>query len=807
MHEPDVTRPVPPCAAEAPAPERDTRIALHAAVRTVVEFSVCGEDLQVGGSQRMVEGGQAHRARQAQAVEADSGYRTEVPLSITVEGAGVRLEVSGRADGLFWREGLLVVEEIKLAARDAEHHDARPEHWAQAACYGHILCVEDALAALTLRVLYVDVDGAQIACFEQTHTAPALAALFDGLVTPYLAYIEERVAWHARRDASLARLPFPYDAYRAGQRAFAANVYVAVRDRKRLLGQAPTGIGKTAAALFPALKALGEGLTGQVYYLTARTTGKAIAMAGLARMRAQGAMLRTLELTAKEKCCPREGGMHCDPAVCPYIKGYFLRIGDALEALLAQPCWDAETVYAAATAHTVCPFECSLALCERADVVVCDYNYAFDPGARLQRIFLHRRDLTLLIDEAHHLVDRARDMLSAQLDSGDLRALRRTWRAAHGQKSDFYRAVTAVLHALEALRKGMTEQEHALAEPPDLRALVQAFAEEASAALDRHLLPGRALLDAFLDAQNFLACLGRYDDTYATLLRRQGKELAVRLLCLDPAPYLQKCTAKLRGVVAFSATLSPLRGYAQLLGFEESDGLLALPSPFPPDNLCVMVRGVSTRWAHRADTLPQVVDAVAAMVQARTGNYLCMFPSYAYLRSAQELLARQHPALRLLVQQGDMDEAARADFLAQFVPGGEGLLGLAVMGGAFGEGIDLPGERLSGVAVVGIGLPQVCVERETLRDYYQRALGDGFAYAYRYPGITRVLQAVGRVIRTEQDVGVALLIDDRFQHAQVSALLPTHWLPPRVAYRTEQIEESLRAFWQRKQGAGRRVRS
>lgn len=773
-------------------------IQFRAAVRTVVEFSIHGEDLQVGGSSRMVEGGQAHRARQNLAREAITDYRSELPLSITVFGTLVALEISGRADGLFRRGELCVVEEIKLASSGAVHMtDAWPEHWAQAACYGHMLCASRGYEAVCLRVLYVDPEGGEAACFERHAGAERLAADFDVLATAYLAYVEERVAWRARRDAGLAGLAFPYDAYRDGQRSFAGNVYVAIRDRKRLLAQAPTGIGKTMAALFPALKALGEGLTNQLFYLTARTTGKLVALAALDQVRRGGAPLRVLELTAKEKCCPREGGMHCDPEACPFIKGYFLRIGGALEALRAQGGdWKREEVYRLACEHRVCPFECSLALCEMADVVVCDYNYAFDPGARLQRIFPQRRDLTLLIDEAHHLVDRARDMLSAGLDSGALRGFRKAWRAARGMKNPLYRAATALLKAMELIRREMGEDSEGHRAEALLIGEARAFAQCASEALDQHALPGRMLLDTFLNVQVYCACAERYDDAYITLLRRRGKELEVRLSCLDPAPYLAKCTARLSGVVAFSATLTPLRGYARLLGMDvETDGLLSLASPFPPERLKVVCRRISTRWAHRADTADEVAAAVAAMVTAREGNYLCMFPSYAYLRDVRALLEPRLPDARLLTQSGDMDEAARAEFLAQFVPGERSLLGLVVMGGAFGEGIDLPGDRLRGVAVVGIGLPQVGVERETLRGHYERMLSDGFAYAYRYPGITRVQQAVGRVIRTARDVGVALLIDDRFIHTEVASLLPPHWYPIAQARSASEVSDILGRFW------------
>ncbi len=769
---------------------------VRAAVRTVVEFSIHGEDLAPGGSQvgAMLDGGQAHRARQKTARERHEDYEAEVALSATVPGELVTLEITGRADGLFLRDGVLVVEEIKHSAHGAALADAWPEHWAQAACYGHMLCAGRDLPEVLLRVLYVDIRGEQVACFERRQDADCLANDFAALAMRYLAFLERQAHWRARRDQGIAALGFPFEGYRAGQREFAANAYIAIREKRRLLAQAPTGIGKTVAALFPALKALGEGLTAQIFYLTARTTGRALALDALAQLCEKGLPLRALEIMAKEKCCPREGGMHCDPLACKYAKGFFVRLDDALDDMCARESWRHEVVREVALAHEVCPFEFSLCLCEIADVVVCDYNYAFDPNARLIRVFQFRRDMTLLVDEAHHLVDRARDMLSAQMDSEALRLARRVWRTAQGSKNALYRAVTALMRALEAQRTEMVAHEDIPVDFVDLRGETEAFVHVAGDALG--LSPGRELLDAFLMAQQYVSCLSRMDDAYIPLRERRGKEIALRLRCLDPAAYLKKCTEKLRGVVLFSATLSPLRGYARLLGVDiEADGLLALPSPFPAEHLRVVCRRASTRYAHRGDTAHAVAEAVAAMALAEPGNYLCMFPSYAYMRQIAELLPELLPGVDILIQQSGMDEAARTAFLDSFVPRDKTLLGLCVMGGAFAEGIDLPGDRLSGVAVVGIGLPQVCVEREALRDYYERKLGDGFAYAYRYPGITRVTQAVGRVIRTERDVGVAVLIDDRFLQSQVASLLPPGWHPLRVAGGGDQVREQLEAFW------------
>jgi DNA excision repair protein ERCC-2 len=747
----------------------------------------------------MTEGTQAHRARQRAAQESHPGYAAEVTLATRVAGDGLTLEVSGRADGLFERAGQWVVEEIKLSDTPPPPVAPWPAHLAQAACYGHMLCADRGLDGAVLRVLYVDAQGAQTACFENAQTATELAGTFHALARAYLAYAQALLAWRQARDAGLAALAFPYPDYRPGQRAFAANVYVAIRDGRRLLAQAPTGIGKTVAALFPALKALGAGLTGQVYYLTARTTGRAVALAALDRLCRDGLPLRVLEIVAKEKCCPRPGGVQCDPAACSRAKGFFLRLDAGLAELAARPRWAAPVIRDAADAHALCPFEFSLCLCETADVVVCDYNYALDPAVRLQRVFQQRHDVTLLVDEAHHLADRARDMLSAGLDTAVLGHARRAWHAAHKGKEAVHRAASGLMQALRDAA-GPGDREEALARPPDIHVHAERFAQAAGEALDSGLAAGpegRSLLDALLMARQYLARLQDFDGRYVALLARRGREVALTLRCLDPAPYLRDVTRRLRGVALFSATLAPLPGYAALLGLDaDADGLLALPSPFSPERLRVLCRPISTRWQHRAETAGAVAQAVAAMVRATAGNYLCLFPSYAYLADIHALLGPLLPGVTLQAQQPDMDEAGRAAFLAAFQPMPNGtLLGLAVLGGPFAEGVDLPGDRLCGVAAVGIGLPQVCAEREALRAYYGQNAADGFAMAYRIPGLTRVTQAVGRVIRSPQDRGVALLIDDRFSQAAVQALLPSGWLPLQTADSAAQVQERFAQFW------------
>ncbi len=756
-----------------------------ASVREVVEFALLSGSLLPGAQLlRMREGMMGHQARQKSLPDAQA----EVSVRGRVEGEAITLEIGGRIDLLYNREDSLVLEEIKLAPGGGTPVTVVPVHRAQAVCYGYLLGAEQAI----IRVVYVRTSGAEVAAFEEYMNGPQLQEEALGFVLPYLRMAEERHCWREARDASIHALSFPYDGFRAGQREMAVQVYWAVKSKRRLFAQAPTGTGKTAAALFPALKALGEGLTGQIFYLTARTTAQQNATAAIERMREGGLRLRALCLTAKEKICPdatENPTWRCDVLHCPYAIGFFDRLPEALAAMRLADDWSREAVAAVALAHWVCPFEFSLSLSEEADVVLCDYNYAFDPAVRLRRIFLWTTNVTLLVDEAHNLPDRGRAMLSAELSSQDLREVRRNAGKALGRKMPLYKTLTELINWLEAL------------EPGESKELPGDIAERLSACMDGVVDALQTLYMGDLPRQLLAAIntVKRFDDRYALLVQRKGKKAtSATLFCMDPAPHLRDVTQKLRGCVFFSATLTPLSAWRSAIGGVHEDGLLSLPSPFPMENLLVLRHAVSTRYRSRERTAAEVSQAILAMVRGRPGNYMACFPSYAYLRRVMEELQPHGDEVVLHVQRSRMDEVAREAYLSAFAPRSEGvLLALVVMGGVFGEGIDLPGERLSGVAIVGVSLPQVCPERELLRGYYQETLCDGFAHAYRYPGMNKVLQAVGRVIRTEMDRGIALLIDDRFLHREYAELMPSWWGNADVVHSIEDIQSRAEAFWRR----------
>lgn len=744
----------------------------RASVHAVVETALMGGDLVPGASaSRLLEGVRGHRSLQS--VEQE-GVRNEVPVRLTVEGERVALTVYGRIDRLY---GLDTVEEIKTTL-DRSPEDAAPLHWAQAECYGHMLCQAENLPALNVRVTYLNLTDGDLTRFTRTYTREALAEKFAGYVRPYLAHLDALTLHRASLGEQMRRLPFPFPTYREGQRELAQEIFLAIRDKRMVMAQAPTGIGKTLAALFPALKGFGQGLAERVFYLTARSTTREAALSALRLMGESD--LRAVVLYAREKCCA-QGTPLCRSGLCERALGYYDRLPEAIQAALDQggP-FDRDVVRALADRFCLCPFELALDLSLECDVIICDYNYLFDPRVRLQRYASGgRQGQVLLIDEAHNLPDRARDMYSAQLSQRAVDHLRASIPKPR-RKEPLYRA-------LRALSKEM-EEAALCGETPrveqDLRPDLILRCEEALCALresDAAQPEEAAALSLDLTAMVYFA--SHYDQNYNLLIEGGKRARTIALMCLDASEKTGAVLRRSRAAVLFSATLTPMAFYRALCGVKEGSPCVTLRSPFPRENLMVLNLPVSTRYRAREGTLPRVVSALMALVSSREkGNFIAFFPSYAYLKMALERLAECLPeGTQLLAQSAGMGEEERQGFLARFEPHPSGrLLGLCVLGGVFAEGIDLAADRLCGAAVVGVGLPQVGAERDALAARYQAAYGDGYAYAYTYPGLGKVLQAAGRLIRSQSDRGVLLLIDDRYGQERYAALLPPHWTVRRV---------------------------
>lgn len=739
---------------------------VRASVRQLVEFSIHGEDLAPGGSlQDMRLGALGHKARQSLLPE---GWEAEKSLSGIFEKNGITLHLSGRMDAC--SEAEPAIEEIKLWQGSQPPETPVPAHWAQGVVYGYLWQKEQ----VSIRLCYVDTAGRVLAHFEENLTQEDCRQVFEPLLEAY-------TAWHAqlnrhlkRRNQQLSAMDFPYPAYRAGQREMAVQCYTAISQRKRLFASMPTGTGKSAAVLFPALKALGKGLTGQIFYLTARNTGRQGAQDLLTRIQDRRPLpLWVLPLEAKDRVCPCR--TRCHPDDCPRAKGFLIRLEAALEKMTALDSWSPTLITETAEEFFLCPFEFRLSLAEIADVVIGDYNYAFDPGAYIRRIFDRRYDLTLLVDEAHHLRERAQEMLTARLDGGQLALLRREVGRLAGRKHPLYQAMTAMLRALEAREEtdGLFDAAEDL-----ISALADAFGT----------LPGMdyaALTEWSSELMTLVRAKGQAH--YAWLWSGGKKTPRLTALCLSVGAHLGRITQKLRGVICFSATFDSLPVMRELLGGDEADACLALPSPFPKENLLTLRLPIDTRYQAREQTADAVAAAIRKGFEAHPGKYMAFFPSFAYLEMIRPLLE----GLPVQAQTPGMAEEERRAFLNMFQEGEAPVLGLCVLGGLFGEGIDLSGEKLIGVMIVGVGLPQVNEEQEALRDYYQQLNGQGFGYAYQIPGMQKITQAVGRVIRNETDRGVALLIDQRYFQRSYEQLCPPHW-----QWQTKNWQEALEVFWQ-----------
>ncbi len=768
-------------------------------VRELVEFVLRGGsiDNRFGGVDRMAEGSRIHRKLQK---AAGDGYQAEVPLSLESVWGDLRIKVEGRADGLYTDEEGLVVDEIKTTGAPLEMitEDFNRLHWAQAMCYAYILCTQRGLEAIRVRLTYYQVDTDEIKRFIRGFSAGELTEFYQDLLERYRRWGESRQSWTGIRDASIKATVFPFPQYRPGQRRLAEAVYRTARDGGRLFCEAPTGIGKTISTLFPAVKAIGEGEAEKIFYLTAKTITRQVAENACRVMREEGLRLRTVTLTAKDKICFLEQ-RNCNPDACPYADGHFDRVNDALwEMLEREDVFTREVVETYACRHRLCPFELALDLTLWSDCIIADYNYVFDPQVYLRRFFSGGKSpFVFLIDEAHNLVDRAREMYSAGLQKSAFLQLSRTL----DKKDKLRRSLGRINTAMVAMRKECGEAGFLKRKEPYLefhKQLTRTAADcEEWMQRHPHAPQEEQLLTLYFDILTFLKIAELYDERYITWVQTKGGEVVLRLFCLDPSYLLSKAMERGKASVLFSATLTPLDYFISVLGGDENSKRLTLTSPFPQENLCLLVSDrISTKYKDRQDSLVPVADQIALTVSGKKGNYLAYFPSYAYLREVYQVFQERYPAVATIVQRSGMEEEEREAFLQRFqADAADTLVGFCVLGGIYAEGIDLRGERLIGTVIVGVGLPQIGLEQDMIRDYYDRRDGRGFDYAYRYPGMNKVLQAAGRVIRDESERGVVVLIDQRFTSSAYRPLLPQHWRHYAAVRDGRMLEERLRRFW------------
>lgn len=757
-------------------------------VRALAEFALERGDLTPGANAatHMREGVRGHKILQEML---PLNWQSEMSVSRQVSIDGVMMRIHGRADAVCVASDQISVQEIKTTAKNPlliMKYDY-PVHWAQAEIYAWMFCKNEGVSRAEVRLTYARMDGKKKE-YKEEYTLAELEEHFLKYAFPYAAWVKEIESWEDKSRPTLQNMPFPFAAYREGQREMAKYVYSAMKNGGTALIEAPTGIGKTAASLFGALKALGEGWVTTVFYLTARTTGRRAAMDALDRMRETGLALRSVTITAKEKCCVL-GKPDC--MACPYATGYYDRRREALKEALHMEKLDEEAVRDLAMRYELCPFELSLDISETADVIVCDYNYVFDPGVRLKRYFDTKSKAGLLVDEAHNLPDRAREMFSAEISGKKLETIRREVGRFEGKESPMYKLMTRLL---TAMTNDDAEMECISEIPRQLLDEIEIFADEA----EELQAVEPETVDFIFEAQWFKKVAKQFDpDCYRVMIVPEGKRFNIKLWCFNPAKNLKKVFSRVGGSALFSATLAPMEYYASQLGADgETNARLKLGSPFPRENLAVFRIPVSVSFKDREKSCHAVAQIIHAMVAAHPGNYIVCFPSYAYLEQIYGYYRMIWPEEYVIRQESAMNEAARMAFIQCFKPNARrSMIAFIVLGGVFAEGIDLPDDRLSGAAIVSTGIPQISYEREMIRELYDDATEGGYDAAYTYPGIRRVLQAAGRVIRTETDRGVVLLLDMRYRQEKYRELMPEHWMINDVK-RMSDLSERLKKFWE-----------
>ncbi len=753
---------------------------VRVSVRPLVEYVFRSGDIESGFRTAVAlhEGTRIHQQVQKMYKEGDL---KEVSLKTEILYEDTIYVIEGRCDGLIHLENGWMVDEIKSTSSDISHmKDGYGVHWAQAQLYAYMVAKEQGLGQIKIQLTYIQVVTCEEKQFGKVLTFAELESFILEILSRYHPYASLRIVNARRRDESIQSLPFPFDTYREGQRKLAGSVYQTVKEGQKLFAKAPTGIGKTLSTLFPSVKAIGEGLLQQIFYLTARTTTRTAAERAFELMQSKGLCTQTVTLTAKDKICFQEK-VSCRKEDCSFADGYYDRLNGAIMDMLSnETLMNRIVIEKYARKHQLCPFEFSLDAAYAADAIICDYNYIFDPRVSLKRLFEERKKKTvLLVDEAHNLVDRGREMFSSDIGKTEFLELQRGYK---GKNDRIHETSRAVNQYFIRLKKECGEGKRKLwNEPPEeLIDLLDLFVQEAEQELqgvgNGEVDSRQVLLDTYFASQNMIRVSKLYDERYVTYAEVIRNGVTIKMFCMDPSTLLAKAGKGFRSTIFFSATLSPLHYYRDMLGAGEDDYSVTVPSPFHPEQLEVRIEPLSTRYRDREKTKEELVRLLSQMVREKKGNYLIFFPSYQYLYDIYDPFMSDNADLTTIVQGTGMTEEEREAFLASFrSDNSETFIGFAVLGGIFSEGIDLQGDRLNGVAIVGVGLPQIGMERDLIKDYFNGIGKNGYNYAYVFPGMNKVQQAGGRLIRSEQDTGILMLVDDRFMQRQYQDLLPEEW--------------------------------
>lgn len=776
---------------------------IRISVRELVEFICRSGDIDnrrssAGDLSAMREGARIHRLIQnRQGAE----YTPEVSLRLVLRFPNYEITIDGRADGIIEREGEPVtIDEIKGVYQDLEAmKEAVPVHLAQARLYAYIYALQNEQRVMRVQMTYCHLETEQLRYFTEELTFEELSDWFQELLGKYRKWADFLYEWRQIRQESAKGLEFPYP-YREGQKKLVSGVYRTILREKNLFLQAPTGVGKTITTIFPGVKAMGEEEIDRIFYLTAKTVTAEAPMQTFSLLMEKGLRMKLVRLTAKEKMCVA-GSVDCNPKHCPVARGHFDRVNDAVfELLQSRDVFTRETLLKQAEKHQVCPFEMSLDVSSWSDAVVCDYNYVFDPTVALKRFFAEGNGgehYLFLVDEAHNLVERAREMYSAVLYKEDFLAARRYMK---NLSKSVEKGLTKCNTRLLALKREC-DDETLLDELSDLIFALMNLTQKVEKFLAKNIdfKEKKDFLEFYFNVKNFIASYDRITENYRIFAEYDADgKFRVRIQCMDPSGDLEERLKKARSTVFFSATMLPIHYYKSLLSTAEDNYAVYADTTFKKEQRLLLIgRDVSSKYTRRGEEeYRRFASYIDETVRAKNGNYIAFFPSYRMMTDIKEEFDRiSELSVETIVQSPSMGEKEREEFLGEFGKERDAsLVGFCVMGGIFGEGIDLTGERLIGVIIVGTGLPQISREREQLKDFFDERKGDGFDYAYRYPGMNKVQQAAGRVIRTAEDRGVILLLDERFLQPSNLRTFPREWSDYRTVH-AGSLRHELEEFW------------
>ena len=791
---------------------------INTSVREVCEFLRRSGDAYTGSAslplEKMKKGVKFHRAFQREQCRVFDNYCPEYRLCTEEKIDGTfTLNISGIADGI--AEGFsgetVIIDEIKTTSRKVSSLDfgSIPVYDMQLYCYAYMYMKLEGKREAVIRLIYHNFDSDETNIIEQRIDFASAKEKFSAMCAELLPWVKFIYDHRLKRNESIKTLPFPFGTYRKGQKTLCGAVYRSVRDSNTLFAQAPTGTGKTVSTLFPAYKALGEDMGEKIFYLTAKAVQRNLARDAVLKMSEHGLYTRLLVLTAKSKSCLSDG--NCMPHLCKYSQECFDRMNKALwDIINSELVITPEKIAEYAEKHTVCPHELALDTSYFCDCVVGDYNHLYDPQAYLQRYFSVGGDYIALVDEAHNLPDRAMDMYTAVLSKS---ALSKAHKELKEAPKKVRRSFSSLANILGKLGKSMTKNEESrriLGTSPgfEFEAALEKLCDAYKGFLGEDICKTEKekTLETFFDCsfmQQITVLAASHPDCFRVYSETDDKDTVMYCTCTNPAPLIRAICDSIRSTVYFSATLSPFEYYTELLCMnEDTDKYIRLPSPFDPENQLVAVyRTLSTRFRDRDKSYETVCEIIYSSTKCKTGNYLVFFPSFKYLSNVLEVFADAHPEIRTAVQESNMTEEKRAEFLQLFEEhGDETLIGFAVCGGLFSEGIDLTGEKLSGVIIVGTGMPSICFERDLIRSSFEdtKNIRRGFNYAYTYPGLNRVFQAAGRVIRTENDKGFIVLCDDRYGTSEYYSNFPPHWNENmKYVGSTAKLEQEITTFWKK----------